>query len=62
MSAVHHFNHTPYRTLFARRLPLLAVWGTGIALFLQWPHLIVAVSNKSHQVPNINKAFHNQLH
>lgn len=49
--------HTSFVALYARRLPALVGWGTGIAFFLGWPHVWIGVMNKKHHVPAINQAY-----
>lgn len=48
---------TSYATLIARRIPYLAVWGSGLTFFLGWPHVWIAVSNMKNEVPPINSAY-----
>lgn len=48
------FARTTYTQLIARRLPYVAMWGTGLGAFLCWPHVVAEVSNRVHQVPPMN--------
>lgn len=57
MVAITPVAHTTFRQLYARRIPALAVWGSGLAFFLGWPHVVAGVSNKAHHVPPINTAY-----
>lgn len=52
-----HITRTSFRTLYARRLPVLGIWAVGLVGFLGWPHVVSAVSNKNHNVPKINQSY-----
>lgn len=48
---------TSYVQLISRSVPHLAAWGTGLGVFLGWPHVWIGASNKMHDVPDINMAY-----
>lgn len=57
MAAAQHIARTSFRTLYARRIPALGVWATGLIGFLGWPHVAAYISNRNHNVPHINASY-----
>lgn len=51
------FPRTSFATLYARRVPYLAQWATGIAVVFGWPHAVISYSNKANNVPPINDVY-----
>lgn len=55
MSAIAKLPRTQFKSLYAKRIPIVLTWAGGLGVLLGWPHAVYYFSNKSHHVPQTNK-------
>lgn len=55
MSAITKLPRTQFKSLYAKRIPIVLAWASGLGIVLGWPHAVISISNKIHHVPKNNQ-------